>query len=100
MSQVGQYNFSGFMHRDASVVKNQIIFFGSNNDNSTYVLQPQHKSNALEAIHKYNGIDYERAANNSSFCIFKDKMYFFAKNNYTDVYDWDIDTGKSTLYHS
>lgn len=44
------------------------------------------------------GINYE--SDNSSFCTFKEKLYFFPKDNHSEVFCFDLETAKSSLYLS
>ena len=83
------------MWKDATVVSNQIVFFGSHKENATYLLKKESTSNGLRMEGKEGGIDYKRGAANSSFCTFREKIYFFALEKEDEVFCFNVSTGKA-----
>ena len=77
MKQVGHFSFKGYRLRDATVLRNQIVYFGEYRETDTYVLQKKENQNELEVDNKLAGMGYMRGSSNSSFCIYKDKIYYF-----------------------
>ena len=65
---LAEADFRNYFFRDATVVKDKIVYFGSNNENATYVLEPGEESKGLEVKSKFKGVSYERGDSNSSFC--------------------------------
>ena len=68
MTEVGGLSFVGYSCRDATVISNRIMYFGSYNNNATFVLRREEESNKLEVERKFPGIEYRRGGSNSSFC--------------------------------
>ena len=83
---------------DATVVKNKIVYFGSYSEEATYVLKRKKHSDELEVADKFDGIEYERGGSHSSFCTFKDKIYYFPLDKFTTVSCLDVDERKSSVY--
>ena len=67
---LGQTDFSGYHLRDATVVKNKIVYFGSRSEKATYVLEKGEEEGKLEVRSRFKGIDYERGDYRSSFCTY------------------------------
>ena len=57
---VGENKFTDYRFRDATVVNNQIVYFGYYNEEATYVLEE--KSENLELKSKFAPIDYFRGS--------------------------------------
>ena len=60
MKQVGHFSFLEFYWRDATVIQNQVIYFGLYNQASTYVLKQGKESKELEPVKEVVGIEYRR----------------------------------------
>ena len=88
-------DFSDHRLRDAAVLKNAIVYFGSNCEEATYVLEPKEE---LEVKSKFQKVSYFRGNGDSSFCTWKDKIYYFPLNRYTEVFSLDLK--KSSRYFS
>ena len=97
---LGQTDFSRHCLRDATVVKNKIVYFGSwNVDKATYVLEEEKgEPRNLEVKSRFTPIDYTRGGWNSSFCTYKEKIYFFPKNKDSEVQCLDVETEQSSLF--
>ena len=99
---LGQTHFSGQYYRDESVVKNKIVYFGSHyKDKATYVLEQGEKGEwgNIEVRSRFAGIDYTRGAfSNSSFCTYKEKIFFFPVDEYSEV--WCLNVEHSSLFFS
>ena len=69
---LGFIDFSGHRLRDATVVKNKIVYFGSWRDKATYALkQKKSQPGNLELKSRFEEIDYIRGNPfNSSFCTY------------------------------
>ena len=89
-------DFTGQCYRDATVVKNTIVFFGSpNQDKTTYVLEQEEKAGEranLELKSRSAPINYSRGINSSSFCTYKYKICFYAKDKSPEVWCLDAET--------
>ena len=87
--------------KDAATVKNKIVYFGrANGDKATYVLEQEKDSGSLEVSSKFEAIDYTRGTCDSSFCIYKQKIYFCPTYKYSEVWCLEADTEKCWLYFS
>ena len=82
-------DFSDQGSRDATVVANKIVYFGSKGqDKATYVLE-KGEEGGLEVKQIFTAIDYRRGLSDSSFCTYKEKIYFYPWNKYSEV--WCLD---------
>ena len=107
LSQKGKWNavktlatadFRGQCWKDATVLRNKIVHFGSFRDQNTYVLEQKGEEGNLEVKSRFKGIQYKRGWNNSSFCTYKDKIYFFHEDKYAEVWCFDLETEQSSIF--
>lgn len=89
-------DFSDHYYRDATVVSNKIVFFAS--EETGFVLEGA--ASNLEVRSKFKGIEYERGEHDSSFCTHNGKVYFFPKDNYSQVFCLDVETDHCSHYFS
>ena len=62
MKLLGETDFSGYEFRDATVVRNRVVYFGSwNTDRATSVLEQEKRERSLEVKSKFTPIDFIRA---------------------------------------
>ena len=87
---VGEADFTGYTFRDVTVVRSDIVYFGSRNQKSTYILSQDEESKELALKSEFAGIEYERGWENSSFCTYRGNIFFFPKNNYSEVWCLDV----------
>ena len=92
------YSFEGYYHREALVVGNKVVYFGSRNENATFVLEEEEEGK-LRVVRKDEGFDLDRYYNTAS-CVFKKEIYAFQKCKYDKVHRCNVETGKWSLYHS
>ena len=83
-------NFKGYSWREALVVENKIVYFGSSNENRTFVLEKEEQSEKLRVVRQDEGIDLRRGFWNSSSCVFKNEIYAFKRRNYGDVHIYSL----------
>ena len=53
----------------------------------------------LRVVRQDEGFDLNRWFNTAS-CVFKKEIYAFESRKYDEVHQYDIETGKWSLYHS
>ena len=92
------YSFKGYYWREALVVGNKIVYFGSQNENVTFVLEEEEEGK-LRVARKDEGINWNRWYNAAS-CVFKKEIYAFETRKYDKVHRYNVETGKWSLYHS
>lgn len=68
VEEVELFRFKGDCFREATVVRGEVIYFGRNNRNVTYVLKQEEKK--LKLCYKFDGVEYQRGSSDSSFCVF------------------------------
>ena len=96
---VGQVDFSNHRLRDATVVGTKIVYVGSNQDEATYVLEQKQSDRNLEVKSQFSALDYVRGCN-SSFCTHNDKIYFFPKNQDSQVWCLDVASEQCSQFFS
>ena len=67
---LGNYNFTVNQDREALVLKNKIVYFGSWNKNTSFVLEQEEESEKLRVTREDKGFDLERGAWNTSSSAF------------------------------
>ena len=92
------YSFKGYRNREALVVGNEIVYFGCNDQNATFVLEEEEEGK-LSVVTKDEGIELSRWCNTAS-CVFKKEIYAFETKKYDEVHRYNVETGKWSLYHS
>ena len=55
------YSFKGYCYREALVVGNQIVYFGSRNENATFVLEEEEEEGKLRVVRQDEGFYLTRA---------------------------------------
>ena len=95
---VKNYNFSKYAFRDATVVSNTIVFFGSLDKNATFLLEQEHNSDKLEVKAEEVGMNYARGVNDTSFATLDNSIYVFETNSYTQVFKFSLSERSWTLY--
>ena len=92
------YSFKGYRWREALVVGNKIVYFGSNNQNATFMLEEEEEG-TLRVTRKDDGFDLNRSINTASR-VFKKEIYAFKTGKYDEVHRYNVETGKWSLYYS
>ena len=88
LEEVGLFGFEGQCFRDATVVREEIIYFGSNNGKETYVLKQGEGTNSkLKLCYKWEGVEYQRGSTDSSFCVYNEMIYYFPTSKYREVWE-------------
>ena len=90
------YSFKGYWYREALVVGNKIVYFGSEDQNATFVLEEEEEGK-LRVMRKDGGFDLDRWYNTAS-CVFKKEIYAFKTLKYDEVHRYNVETGKWSLY--
>ena len=90
------YSFKGYYDREALVVGNKIVYFGSNNQNATFVLEEEEEGK-LRVVRRDEVFKLHRWCNAAS-CVFKKEMYAFETRKYDKVHRYNVETGKWSLY--
>ena len=83
--------------KGAGVVRNKIVYFVPGSYKVTYVLEEGEKGN-LEVTSRFPRIDYIGEGDNSPFCIFAEKIYFFPTNQDSEVWCLDVEAEQSYLF--
>lgn len=85
------HDFSNFAFRDASVVANKIVFFGSLDKKATFVLGLEgSRSERLTVEHESEAVTYARGVNNASFATLRKELFVFETNSYSKVYRFSL----------
>ena len=92
------YSFKGYRWREALVVGNKIVYFGSRYQNATFVLEEKEEGK-LRVVRQDEGFDLDRYFNTAS-CVFKKEIYAFKTKKYDKVHRYNVETGKWSLYYS
>ena len=98
LKTVGEACFLNHSFRGATLISNKIVYFGSRNENATYILEKEERSGILEVMSKFAGIEYRRGEKDASFCTYQEKIYFFPTNSYSQVFCLDIETEEAALF--
>ena len=88
------YHFYGYFYREAFVVENKIVYFGSWNAKVTFVSEQEGESEQLKVVRTDGGFDLTRGYWNTASCVFKNKIYSFKTSNYEEVYRYSLESGK------
>ena len=91
---VGGFNFAN-LFRDATVVKNEIVYFGSHERKETCILDAPKGSKNLRVKTRFDGIEYVRGYRDSSFCVCQEKIFFFPASEENEVMCLDVETKKN-----
>ena len=92
-------SFIGFYDRQAFAVGNKIVYFGSNNKNTTFVLEKEEEGEKLEVVREDYGFDFGRGDWNTASCVLNNEIYAFKWGNYTEVHRYSLESGKWRLYY-
>lgn len=92
------YDFTEYYDREALVVEDKIVYFGSSNEKITFVLEKEEESEKLKEVREDEGFNLLTGAYNTSSCVFKNEIYAFAKGNYEEVHRYSLGSGKWSLF--
>ena len=93
-----KYSFRRFNSREAFVLENKIVYFGSQNIKATFVLEQEEETELLKIISEDEGFDLEKGLTNTASCGFTNEIYAFKTWNYEEVHRYSLETGKWSLY--
>ena len=79
------YSFKGYRWREALVVGNKIVYFGSRHQNSTFVLEEEEEGK-LRVVRQDEGFDLERSYNATS-CVLKRRFTLLKRGSMTKCTD-------------
>ena len=57
---VEKYNFREYCYREAVAVENKVVYFGSNNVDSTFVLEKEEESEQLKVVREDEGFYFTK----------------------------------------
>ena len=57
---VEKYNFREYCYREAVSVENKVVYFGSNNVDSTFVLEKEEESEQLKVVREDEGFYFTK----------------------------------------
>ena len=83
----------------AFVLEKRIVYFGSRNKNTTFVIEKEEKSEYLKIVREA-GFNLERLYNNNASSVFKNHIYAFKANDYRNVHSYSLVSGKWSLFYS
>ncbi len=85
------------MWRQAAVVGDRVIYFGSNCKEKTYILEQVGEE--LKVVGEEEGFDFRWGSDDDSFTSYKDTLYCFPKNIYDEVHSFSLE-GRQWIKHS
>ena len=97
---LGKTDFSCHYCRDSTVVKNKVVYFGEEWEEATFVLKQTKEEGSLELKSSFSEINYKRGYSDSSFCTYREKIYYFPKDKVSQVWCLDAESEQAILYFS
>ena len=82
------HSFKGYCVREALPVRNKIVYFGSYNQNATFVLERGEGEN-LRVVRQDEGFNLHRNYNPAS-CLFNNEIYAFETQKYDKVHRYSL----------
>ena len=64
------------------ILENKIVYFGSNEENATFVLQLEEDSEQLAVEREDEGFESKRGFWNNASCLLKNEIYAFRNGEY------------------
>ena len=92
-------NFKEYRHREALVLENKIVYFGSSNMKGTLVLEKEGDSEELKVARKGSVFELKRGANNTASRVHSKGIFAFKDRNYKQVYIYTLETPKWSLFY-
>ena len=74
---LASYSFRRYPYREAFVLENKIVYFGSNYKFTSFVLEQEEESEQLVVVREDKGFDLERGFWNTASRAFKNGIYAF-----------------------
>ena len=95
---IGDLRFKRWEFRDAATLGDKIVYFGKAFEWRTFSFEQEEGSNKLCYCKTLQSLDYCRGWRNSTFCTFKDKIFYFPTDNFSHVYYFDLKAEKPFRY--
>ena len=74
---VSNYSFKKYCLREAFVLENKVVYFGSWNVKIAFVLEKEEDSEQLKVVREDEGINFERGNKNTTSRVYKKEIYAF-----------------------
>ena len=77
--ELQNYSFKQFCQRNALVLEDKIVYFGSCDEKGSFVLEREEDSEQLKVVREEEGFDLRRGEYNTASCVFQKGIYTFHK---------------------
>ena len=92
------YNFQGYWARQALVVENKVVYFGSTQSSPSFVIEREEDSEKLKVVREDERFKISRPYQKAASCVVKKEFYAFSADK--DVLRYSLESREWSLFYS